>query len=103
MLFIYLLPQELVAIQEPHLVEVEDTEGHLHMIEEDHHRMIGGALHPTIDGLHLLRSLLKTVLGSKSIAIEVLVQSTGSSPPCFPLEPSQALLHLSGNISFHKF
>lgn len=41
-------------------------------------------------------------LGSKNIAIEVLAQSTDSSPPCFPQEPSQVLLHLSGIISFLK-
>lgn len=82
-------------------MEVEDIEGHLHMIEEDHHHKIGGARHPTIDGLHLLRSLLKMVLGSKSIDIEALVRSIDSSPPCFPLEPSRALLHLSGNVSFY--
>lgn len=100
--YMCIVPQELAAIQEPRLVEVEDIEGHLHMIEEDHHHKIEEALHPMIDGVRLLRSLLKMDLENKNIVIEVLVQSIDSSPPCFPLEPSQALLHLLGNFSFLK-
>lgn len=68
------------------------------MIEEDHHHKTGEALHPMIGGLRLLRFQLKMALGSKSIAIEVLVQSTDSNPPCYPLGPSQVLLHLSGTV-----